>query len=130
MTNNNAGLKKLAQANGLLGVIGGVISFICATLMVLAARGVISSAFMFLSLPALAFRIATLIMGIIGIVKFKGTNFVPMVAHIFFIIALPIGPLTAMIADIFPIIAGIIYLTSLKKFDQIQNTQIPNQDFQ
>lgn len=134
MTNNNAGLKKLAQANGLLGVIGGPISLICTCILTISLftdpHSFAQSGVALLSVPVYIIRIAALVMGIIGLVKFKGTNYVPLVAHIFFVIGLPVGFVIGILADIFIIIAGIIYLTSLKKFDQPQTPQMPNQNFQ
>ncbi|MGT2928681.1 hypothetical protein ACVR1G_00230 [Streptococcus dentasini] len=130
MNTSTNGLRTLAKANGLLGVIGGVIACICTGILTVYilmngndAEQLAKSGVVFLSFPTYIIRIAALVMGIIATVKFKANKNVPLAAHILFIVAFPAGFILGFFADLCIIIAGIIYLVSLKNFDQPQDPQ-------
>lgn len=132
MNNNTniAGLKKLAKANGLLAVIGAPLDFIIFIISVLVLSGALPVSFGVLGYLALIFRIAVLVMGIIASLKFKDDRVVSKAAHILLIVGGAVSLMLPPIGEICALIGGIIYLTSLKKFDQPQTPQMPNQNFQ
>ncbi|MFC3932534.1 hypothetical protein ACVR0S_03430 [Streptococcus dentapri] len=122
MNNNTDQLKSFAKICGYLGVIGGIISLVLTIVILAGAR--ISIYFGLLGYPVFLFRLAMLVLGIVGTVKFNADKRVPTAAHILLTAGLIAGLIFGPIGDICIIIAGAIYLSSLKKINDNNSNQL------
>ncbi|AWN18774.1 hypothetical protein [Streptococcus sobrinus] len=138
---NTAGLKKLAFTNGLIGIIGPILSFfiriiglamvsskLAKTGHTLTQQEIFSAqlpVYLISAIPGLI----VLILGIVALVKFRKAenNTVSLAAHILLIVGGALSIVFGIFGEIPEFIGGILYLTSLKKFDQ---PQFPNQNIQ
>ena len=116
--------KTLALTNGIFGLIGGI-ALIFAPLFILG--GITNDALnddgsatstVVLSVIFILVKIAILVLGIVGLVTYKGTDLVKTAAHVLLIVggAVALIPLLGVAGGIVSIVGGALYLASLKNF--------------
>ena len=116
-------LKSLANANGIVG-LGGGIFLLFATPITVAAT--LNQNMMAANLAILAFfmiKVAILVLGIVGVVKFKKSPVVSYSPSVLMMVggSIAIIPLLEWIGGIFAIIGGSLFLSSIKKFDSVES---------
>ena len=109
--------KTLALANGVIGLVGGIyllLYIFFATSMTIASTSGFGSSIAI----ATGVKIATLILGIVALVYYKGDERVGVAGGVLFIIGGSVGliPFLGWIGGILLIIGGALFLSSLKKF--------------
>ena len=107
--------KKLALANGAIGLAGGIY-----LLLYLLFAGLIGLAPA--TLLATILKLVALILGIVSLVYYKGDQRVGAAGAVLFIVGGAVGiiPLLGWVGGILLIIGGSLYLACLKKFDTAQ----------
>lgn len=116
--------KSLALANGIVGLIGGIILIFGPFLLL---GGAVSDAAANSSTASSTFgvsgfltivKIAILALGIIAIIFYKGTNLVKTAAHVLLIVGGGVAfiPFFGWAGGIVAIVGGSLYLASLKNF--------------
>ncbi len=115
--------KNLVVANGVVGLAGGIFLLFASVLLL----GTVSSDLMSnsvsstagLSMITFIIKVAILILGIIGAVRFKGYEAVGAAPSVLLIVggALSIVPFLGWIGGILAIIGGSLYLTKIKHFN-------------
>ena len=116
--------KTLALTNGIFGLIGGI-ALVFAPLFILG--GITNDALnddgsatstVVLSIIFILVKIAILVLGIVGLITYKGTGLVKTAAHVlfFFCGAVALIPLLGIAGGIVSIVGGALYLASLKNF--------------
>lgn len=114
--------KTLALANGIVGLIGGILLLFGPFLLVggaiMDAEASSPSTILGVSGFLTIVKIAILVLGIIAIVFYKGTNLVKTAAHVLLIVggAVALIPFLGWAGGIVTIIGGSFYLASLKNF--------------
>ena len=116
-------LKSLANANGIVG-LGGGIFLLFATPITVAAT--LNQNMMAANLAILAFfmiKVAIFVLGIVGVVKFKKSPVVSNSPSVLMMVggSIAIIPLLEWIGGIFAIIGGSLFLSSIKKFDSVES---------
>lgn len=109
--------KNLAIANGIVGLVGGII-LLFGGWLVLGGAAVddasLGSVVLFLNL----IKIAILVLGIFGAVYYKGADEVGTAPNVLMIVggAIALVPFLGWIGGIVSLISGALYLATLKKF--------------
>ena len=116
-------LKSLANANGIVG-LGGGIFLLFATPITVAAT--LNQNMMAANLAILAFfmiKVAIFVLGIVGVVKFKKSPVVSYSPSVLMMVggSIAIIPLLEWIGGILAIIGGSLFLSSIKKFDSVES---------
>ncbi|MCI1892540.1 hypothetical protein [Schleiferilactobacillus perolens] len=119
--------KSLALANGIIGLVGGIILIFGPILLLGGAVadvgtnsiGTTSAVAVFLNF----LKIAILVLGILGILYYRGTNFVKTAPHVLLIVGggVALIPFLGWAGGIVIIVGGALYLASLKNFKTGQN---------
>ena len=115
-------LKSLANANGIVG-LGGGIFLLFATPITVAAT--LNQNMMAANLAILAFfmiKVAIFVLGIVGVVQFKNSSVVSNAPSVLMIVggSIAIIPFLGWIGGILAIIGGSLFLSSIKKFDSVE----------
>lgn len=116
-------LKSLANANGIVG-LGGGIFLLFATPITVAAT--LNQNMMAANLAILAFfmiKVAIFVLGIVGVVKFKKSPVVSYSPSVLMMVggSIAIIPLLEWIGGILAIIGGSLFLSSIKKFNSVES---------
>ena len=138
---NTDGLKKLALTNGVVGIVCPILSFMIRIIGLTMVSSKIANSgkslnaqeifqtqipvYLVSAIPGLV----VLILGIVAIVKFRKADnkAVPLAAHILLIVGGALSLLFGLFGEIPELIGGILYLTSLGKFNR---PQFPDQTIQ
>lgn len=110
--------KTLALANGILGLVGGIfLLFGIWFILVVAATGSADATGLMTTVIYIV-KIALLVLGIVGIVYYKGDERVGVAPSVLLIVggAVSLIPFLGWIGGILAIIGGSLYLGTLKKF--------------
>lgn len=115
-------LKSLANANGIVG-LGGGICLLFATPITVSAT--LNQNMMAANLAILAFfmiKVAIFVLGIVGVVQFKNSSVVSNAPSVLMIVggSIAIIPFLGWIGGILAIIGGSLFLSSIKKFDSVE----------
>lgn len=115
-------LKNLAIANGVIGLVGGIVLLFGGWFVLGAAASSVSD-LSAMSVVLLVLKVAILVLGIIGIVSFNKRPIITKSPSVLLIIggAISIIPFMGWIGGIISIVGGSLYLASLKKFNVQEN---------
>ena len=109
--------KKLAVTNGVVGLVGGITLLLGGWIVLYSATGG-TGAFAFVNVLFLVLKIATLVLGIVGLVQFSKEAVISKAPSVLLVVggALALIPFMGWIGGIIAIIGGSIYLANIKKF--------------
>lgn len=110
-------LKKLAVANGIVGLVGGII-LLLGGWFVLSASALGDNTLNILIALFLALKVAIFVLGIVGLVQFNKTPILTKAPSVLLIVggAIALVPFLGWIGGIVAIVGGSLYLAGLKKF--------------
>lgn len=117
-TTNYKKLKNLVLANGIVGLVGGIILLFGGWIVLGAAAGG-DAYFGGAGISFLLLKVAILVLGILGILKFKELHFMTKSPSVLIIVggALALIPFLGWVGGILAIIGGSMYLSKLKNFN-------------
>lgn len=104
-------LKKLAVANGIIGLAGGII-LLLGGWIILSASAISDNTLNVMIALFLALKVAIFVLGIVGLVQFNKTPSVLLIVGG----AIALVPFMGWIGGIVAIVGGSLYLAGLKKF--------------
>lgn len=109
--------KKLAVTNGVVGLGGGIALLLGGWIVLYSSTGG-AEAFAFVNVLFLVLKIATLVLGIVGLVQFSKEAIISKSPSVLLVVAgaLSLIPFMGWIGGILAIIGGSIYLANIKKF--------------
>lgn len=112
-------LKNLAVANGVVGLVGGIV-LLFGGWFILGSAAAGSKGLGTMSVLILALKIAIFVLGIIGLVQFNKTPILTKSPSVLLIVggAISVIPLMGWIGGIIAIVGGSLYLAGLKKFNK------------
>lgn len=110
-------LKKLAIANGIVGLAGGII-LLLGGWIILSASAISDNTLNVMIALFLALKVAIFVLGIVGLVKFNKTPILTKSPSVLLIVggAIALVPFMGWIGGIVAIVGGSLYLAGLKKF--------------
>lgn len=110
-------LKKLAVANGIVGLAGGII-LLLGGWIVLSASAISDNTLNVMIALFLALKVAIFVLGIVGLVQFNKTPILTKAPSVLLIVggAIALVPFMGWIGGIVAIVGGSLYLAGLKKF--------------
>lgn len=109
--------KKLAITNGVVGLCGGITLLLGGWIVLYSATGG-TGTFAIVNVLFLVLKIATLVLGIVGLVQFSKDAVISKAPSVLLVVggALALIPFMGWIGGILAIIGGSIYLANIKKF--------------